>query len=120
MRAKIKSAELGGRRIHIQTSAKGVGNGGRLFKDLLKHEVWVGAFIGVSHSVLYLFNLHIGAIAEGRADVETIGVERDHFLILENDHSAGVGGEGLSIAREKVFPFAHTDDQGTAATCSHH
>ena len=73
----------------------------------------------MGHSVLNLFHFNRGVRPQRRGDIEAIGMQRHHLLILENDNSVREGGERLSIAGEKVFSLTDADNERTSALGSH-
>jgi hypothetical protein len=71
-------------------------------------------------SILNFLHLKVRFGTQGSDDIETVRVQADDFLVLQDDDPVGVGGEGLGVTREEVFSLSNANHQWTSASCPDH
>src|SRR5690606_22608232 len=93
---------------------QGVGDGARLFKDLLLHVVAVRAELGRATVCKYGVHDAFDGAAAGIGDPDAAYLQVGNVAVFEIDDLVGCASQGEGVGREVVGRVAQADDQRRA------
>src|SRR5438552_2545220 len=95
-----------------QAAAQGVGDSLRGFVDLLGHEVWIAALLGLADVPLDLDDFWLdGGAADGAHLGPKLG-DRHHLAFAEEQDFLGVRDDGSDVRGDEPFLVADADHEG--------
>ncbi len=112
----LEPAEDRGRFLEREPAAHGVVDGLGLLVDFLQHVVRVSALADVFGRELDLADLVAGDAPEEGGDLELLAVDARDVEVVQVHGFPRVGDDRPGVAREKIFPPAHAQDERAAAT----
>ena len=86
--------------------------GGRLFVDLLEHEMPKAPLLGHRPVPLDLDRGPLDPLAGEVEDRAAVRLQDRHLAVIEEDRLARVGEEGRNVRGEEVLPLPQADDEG--------
>ena len=100
---QVQAAELGGGAFVVHAAAQGVFHGARLLENFLEHEVLVFAAHGVLLAEFEIADLDVGGVRAEIQNVEALGRDGGHVVIVEVNDFFGVGDDGVGVAGQKIL-----------------
>ncbi len=98
----------------VKPTAHGVFQGLRLFENLLEHEMFEDALVGIARLGFDLLNGRVDAHMVGVQHMPGLRPDHAHLVVLQIYDLLGIAQERCRIAGEKRFLLAHAEHQRTA------
>ena len=112
---QVQAAELGGGAFLVHAPAQGVFHGARLLENFLEHEVRVFAAHGVLLAEFQIADLDVGGVRAQIQNVEALGRDGGHVVIVEINDLFRVRDDGIGVAGQKILARADADDERRTA-----
>jgi len=104
------------RAVRVEPPEEGVGDGARLFVDLLAHEPVVAGLLGSGQVPGDLERVGVGGLACEVGDRDRVGRDVDDLVLAKLDGEPRELDEGGDVRGDEILPVPHADDQrGVAA-----